>query len=348
MRNFAVIDADGHITESDSQLRPYLEGRYDPNNQWHARGRYYLTDGWDRSLGGRLDDRAPDSKSWLDFMDRCEIESAILYPTAGLSIGWVREPDFGVALCKAYNDFLYEEFATVSPRLRGVCLLPFQDVPEAVKELRRAVNEQGALGVFAPAVGLRLPLGHPQFHPIYEEAERLGTMIAVHATVRGPHFFGADGFDKFIEVHTLSHPLAQMIQLTGMIFEGVPELFPRLKLAFMESGCSWVGFWMDRMDEEFEKRGEIEAPLLKKKPSEYVTGGNIYFHAEADEKSIPEAVRRLGDDNLFYATDFPHWDHSAPHSIDEIAERDDLSPETRRKILSENARKLYEMAAVAV
>ena len=106
-----------------------------------------------------------DAKTWLRLMDEGGLETAILYPTAGLGIGWVREPDFAVALCRAYNNFLHQEFVAVSPRLKGVALLPFQDVPEAVKELRRAVTELGMVGAFAPAVGLRLPLGHRQFHP---------------------------------------------------------------------------------------------------------------------------------------------------------------------------------------
>jgi predicted TIM-barrel fold metal-dependent hydrolase len=305
-----------------------------------------MKDGWDRELGARMTDRAPTASSWLEFMDRCEIETAFLYPTAGLSIGWVREPDFAVALCKAYNDFLAEEFGKVSKRLQWVCLAPFQDPEEGAKEVRRAVTELGAVGVFTPAVGLRHALGDRLYHPIYAEAERLGVPITVHATVGGPHYYGGDLFNRFIEVHTLSHPFAQMIQLTGMIFEGVPELFPRLKLAFMESGCSWVGFWMDRMDEEWEKRGEIEAPECKRRPSEYVTSGRLYFHAEADEKSMPEAVRRLGADVLFYATDFPHWDHSAPHSIEEMKEREDLSEEVKEKILSGTALKMYEPAMV--
>ena len=276
------------------------------------------------------------------------METAVLYPTAGLGIGWVREPDFAVALCRAYNNFLSHEFCAISPRLKGVALLPFQDVAEGVKELRRAVTELGMVGAFAPAVGLRLPLGHPQFHPIYAEAERLGSMVACHATVRGAHYFGADGFDKFIEVHTLSHPFAQMMQLTGMIFEGVPEKYPRLKIGFMEAGCSWVPYWMDRMDEEWEKRGEVETPLCKKKPSEYVCGGQIYFPAEADEKSLPEALRRIRDDVIFYASDVPHWDHGYPGNLREMAAREDIRVETRRKILSETARRLYELAPVAV
>ncbi|OLD37449.1 MAG: hypothetical protein AUI57_10915 [Candidatus Rokubacteria bacterium 13_1_40CM_2_68_8] len=343
MVEFTVNDADGHITETTEQLRPYFEGKQGERGAWASRRSYYPEDGWDRSLGGQLGSSVNDAKSWLRIMDEGGVESTVLYPTGGLAIGWVREPDFAVALCRAYNNFLHQEFLSVSPRLKAVALLPFQDVTEAVKELRRAVTELGMCGAFAPAVGLRLPLGHPDFHPIYAEAERLGSMVASHATVRGPHFFGADGFDKFIEVHTLSHPVAQMIQLTGMIFEGVPEKYPSLRIGFMEAGCSWLPFWMDRMDEEWAKRA-VEAPLCRKKPSDYLRSGQLFFAAEGDEKSVPEVVRRLGNDIIFYASDVPHWDHDFPGNIRELATREDLSVESKRKILHANTRRLYELA----
>lgn len=341
MNRLPAIDADGHITESADQLRPYIEGSPAERTRWTRRRNFFPEDGWDRSLGGTLGGKASDARTWLSRLDEGGVEATVLYPTAGLAIGLVREPDFAVALCRAYNNFVHQEFLAVSPRLRAVALLPFQDVPEAVKELRRAVTELGMVGAFAPAVGLRLPLGRPEFHPIYAEAERLGTMVASHATVRGPHLVGADGFDRFIEVHTLSHPVAQMIQLTGMIFAGVPEKFPRLRLAFMEGGCSWLPFWMDRMDEEWEKRGEVEAPLCRQKPSDYLRGGQIYLAAEGDEGSLPEVVRRFGHDMVFFATDFPHWDHDYPENLYAMAAREDLSPASRQRILADNARRLY-------
>jgi predicted TIM-barrel fold metal-dependent hydrolase len=122
-------------------------------------------------------------------MDKGGVSTAVLYPTNGLSVGWIREPDVAVAYSKAWNDFCAEEFQKVSPRLKCVALVPFQDVPEAVKELRRAINELKLVGLMLPAVGLRLPLGHESFWPIYEEAEKLDCMVGVHATVRGPHLF---------------------------------------------------------------------------------------------------------------------------------------------------------------
>ncbi|HEY7221260.1 MAG TPA: amidohydrolase family protein, partial [Candidatus Binatia bacterium] len=205
--HFEVIDADGHITEEDSQLKKYMEARYRDRAAT-------LTprDSWDRSLSGKLGTRARDAKSWLDAMDKGGVSTAVLYPTNGLSVGWIREPDVAVAYAKAWNDFCSEEFQKVSPRLKCVALVPFQDVPEAVKELRRAVTELKLVGLMLPAVGLRLPLGHESFWPIYQEAERLGCMVGAHATVRGPHYFAGDMFDQFIEVHTLSHSFAQMMQ----------------------------------------------------------------------------------------------------------------------------------------
>src|SRR5581483_9451258 len=285
---------DGEITEKDDQLRPYLEGAY------RLRRDIYPIDHWDRGLGGTLGARAGDAKSWLEALDRGGVESAILYPTGGIAFGWIREPEFAVALAQAYNDFLHQEFLQQSPRLQGVALVPLQDVSEAVKELRRAVSELKVAGAMLNAVGLRLPLGHPDYWPVYAEAERLGCMVAVHATVRGPHYFAGELFDQFIEVHTLSHPFAQMIQMTSMVFRGVFEQFPNLRVAFMEAGGS--------------------------------------------ENLLPQ-VAELLPDGLFYASDYPHWDSSFPHNIEEITEREDLSPQLKQKILADNACRMYSNLA---
>jgi predicted TIM-barrel fold metal-dependent hydrolase len=132
-----------------------------------------------------------------------------------------------------------------------------------------------------------------------------------------------------------------MRQLTSVVFEGVPERFPRLRLAFLEAGAGWAPYWMERMDDEYAKRGDIEAPLLKKKPSDYVRGGTIYFSCEADEWLLPQAVRLIGENQIVYASDFPHWDHSFPESIQEIQDRGDLTDGQKRKILTDNAQRLY-------
>ena len=84
-------------------------------------------------MGGTLGTRAGTAAEWLAALDRGGMEMTILYPTPGLGIGWVREPDWAVALCQAYNDFVAEEILKVSPRLQAVCLLPLQEPEEAIK-----------------------------------------------------------------------------------------------------------------------------------------------------------------------------------------------------------------------
>ena len=153
-RDIEVIDADGHITEEDDQLREHMEAPY------RNRGAtIYPRDNWDRSLGGTLGTRAKDAKKWLDAMDDGGISTAVLFPTNGLGFGWIREPDFAVALAKAWNNFVSEKFQKVSPRLKGVALVPFQDVPEGVKELRRSIKELGLAGVIEVVGGALIVLG---------------------------------------------------------------------------------------------------------------------------------------------------------------------------------------------
>src|SRR4051812_33326295 len=120
MASYAPIDADGHITETVEQLMPYFE---DPRLRLHgtdastvaATPRLYPTDGWDRSLGGRLGTRASTCAEWSRVADENGLDRIYLYPTDGLGIGCVREPEFAVALCRAYNTFLSEEIMKVDP-----------------------------------------------------------------------------------------------------------------------------------------------------------------------------------------------------------------------------------------
>jgi len=336
-----VRDADGHIIEGTESLVDYIDPafrEYGPARGWRS---YFPTDAWDRSVRGTLGERLGDAAGWAKALEEGRMESTVLYPTNGLGIGWIREADFAVALCRAYNDFFFDRFTSKDRRLQGVALLPLQDIPEAIKELKRATQKLGAVGAMLPAVGLRKPLGHEDHWPLFEEAERLGVMLASHATVRGPHYYGADVFDRFIEVHTLSHAFAQMTQFASLVFRGVPERFPKLRIGFMEAGCSWLPFWIDRMDEEWEKRGALEAPECKHAPSEYVKRGSLYVSVESGEKSLAEVVRRFGDDNIVFASDLPHWDCEYPENLHSIKSRPDLSESTKAKILATNVAKLY-------
>jgi hypothetical protein len=73
-------------------------------------------------------------------------------------------------------------------------------------------------------------------------------------------------FDNFLAIHTLSHGPEQLIACTAVVYSGLLEAFQDLRVAFLEAGCGWVPFWMERMDEEWKKR-KFDAPLLEARPS---------------------------------------------------------------------------------
>jgi predicted TIM-barrel fold metal-dependent hydrolase len=122
----------------------------------------------------------------------------------------------------------------------------------------------------------------------------------------------------------------------------VPEQFPRLRLAYVEAGCGWIPYWMERLDEEYEKRA-AEAPLLKGKPSEYMTNGRIFYSCESEEETLHYVLERAGDEIILYASDYPHWDSNYPNTVKSIAERPILSDEQKRKVLGANAKRLYRL-----
>jgi predicted TIM-barrel fold metal-dependent hydrolase len=267
-----------------------------------------------------------------------------LYPTSGLAFGLIQDRDWAIGLARAYNDWLYHVYMKSSPRFKGLALIPIHDVPAAVDELKRAVLELGMPGAVLPAATvLAKAYGDRSFHPIYEEAQRLDCVLACHgAPSKG---WGFDYFDAFNKTHTLEHHFSQMLQLTSMVLDGVFEYFPNLRVAFLEAGIGWVPYMMDRLDEEFERRGKRWTPYLTKKPSEYIRGGKIFFSCEVDEHTIPHAISVLGSDNIFFPSDYPH-ERDREEFLDDIPnflKRTDLSDEVKQKILFDNALRFYKI-----
>lgn len=78
-------------------------------------------------------------------------------------------------------------------------------------------------------------------------------------------------------------------------------------------------------------------PNIKKKPSEYLHSGNCFITCDPDEEEVAHVVEVLGDDKIMFASDYPHWDAMFPGSVAAISERDTLSDQAKRRILSENA-----------
>jgi uncharacterized protein len=346
VEGYRVVDADGHVVEDDEELNQYLDPPYNKGRE-PGYSIFPSLDGWPRQLK-RPWRRSIALEQWTSFMDEAGIEQAVLYPTAGLAIGLIQDAEWACLAARAYNSWLADRFSARSPRLHGVALLPVQDVAEAVKELRRAVGELGFVGGVLPACNYHnLGFGHPQYRPIFAEAERLGCPLTFHGGSSAG--YGLDLVRTAAHVIALEHPFGQMFQFTSIILEGVLEEHPNVRLGFLEAGAGWVPYLLDRLDEQWERQGEV-LPWLTRRPSEYVQQHAVYTTCEVEEKTLPAVVDLLGADRLLWPSDFPHERRREDFYADlpDFFQREDLTAAVKQAILFENPARFYNLPPLTV
>jgi predicted TIM-barrel fold metal-dependent hydrolase len=347
---YEVIDADGHGGEFANwqdavpeELRPRLQAYREKIKQHY--GRLALPGGGTARKGDKFDIRPGmnDPKLRLEDMDLEGIDVTITFP-GGAGEEWaLLDPEFSLALCQAINNSKAAFCKQGKGRVFAVAKLPMIDPALAVKELRRAVTELGLKGMVCTQHVREKNLDHPSFDVVWAEAERLGVAVCIHGGGQAPDQYPVcvDRFNTRLEVHAITHPVGNMVALDSFCVGGVLRKFPKLRVAFMESGCGWLPFWLWRLDEHWEKMPE-QAPKIDRKPSEYFFS-NCWISCDPDEKMIPEVVKLCGDERIIYASDYYHWDCAFPDTVKLIAERNDLSESTKRKVLGQNAKQLFAM-----
>jgi predicted TIM-barrel fold metal-dependent hydrolase len=334
-----VVDGDAHVLEVQDQIRAKAPPPWD-------RRPFALPspDGVDRAMFGTLgkQPRPYDPQVYLQDLDVEGIDLAIIFPTSGLMLGEVRAADWANVYCRAYNDWIAEFCAAAPDRLKAIAMVPLQDITLACAELNRAVGTLGLVGAMVPSYFRAGPPnpGERYYDPFYAEAERLDVPVAIHAS--GSIAGDSHRYVHFLQIHLMSHVIEQMNAVTATVIGGVFERFPNLKVGFMEAGCGWVPFWLEHMDEEFEKRRR-EVPWLKQKPSEYIANSRARFGVEPEEKLLPIAVEELGADRFIFASDYPHWDSDWPNTVRTLADRTDISDAARQQIMCDNALAFYNL-----
>lgn len=218
----------------------------------------------------------------IEHMDREGIDHQVIYGSLPLAFSSLVDADLGVALCRAYNDYICDDTEPWADRLHPVAVLPLQDPEAAVSELRRCILERGMAGATIapnlpiphpaapgsfPEVRIPKPLSHPDFLPLYEAAERLDVALGIHGAP-GMQLAGgsSDGLDSFTLVHVHANRSMQQLALSQLVFDGIMEAFPRLRFGFLEAGVGWLPDFLHSLHEHWEKRilhfdPSIEPPI---------------------------------------------------------------------------------------
>jgi len=370
LRRFRIIDADGHVMEPRGMWERYIA----PSLKDRAPRVVRLADGGTRiSVEGRLCPR-PDgtnrispamkdafstrvreslgeyweaqysAEAQLKAMDAGGVEISFLYPSQGLYTAAIDDldPVLAIAICRAYNDWILDFCHSAPERLRPVgMLVALHDPAAAVEEARRCAG-LGMKAIFVrpnPIHGRNLD--DPAYEPLWRECERLGLAVGVHEGV-GSYLptAGADRFTSFFAAHSASHPMEQMLAMAALIGGGVLERHPRFRVAFLESGCGWLPYWLWRMDEHWEKtEGIAGEPRLPMKPSDYFRR-QCWVSCEPDEPYIPKVLELIGEDRLLFASDYPHPDHKWPETAEAMLAMP-IPDQAKRKILWDNPVAFY-------
>jgi len=277
--------------------------------------------------------KLPDAMEFLGVDTSIQI-SHFMLNAAGVGADDGRIPTF----FRAYTQYMIEEVLDPDRGIYGFVPLPQDHVDLAVEMLSWVEDHEGLVGGVMLTAGAVPPLGNRKYDPIYELAEDLDVPLALHTS--GSGLDSLQGFGSFLETHTLGFMQNNQSQLVSMVFQGVPERYPDLDVVFVESGVAYLPALGARMDEEWLKRTE-EAPLLEKRPSEYLREDFYYtsqpLETAAGTAHLEHCFEFVGD-RLMYASDYPHWDFDRPTTITNLPF---LSRAEKQRILAGNAQEVF-------
>lgn len=297
---------------------------------------------------------ATDPRVRLSAMDAAGVDISVLYPSvagvAGQAFGRITDPDLELACVRAYNDWLIDEWAAVSPRFVPQCLVPLYPVEAAVAELERAAG-RGHRGLVFPALPMFLrdapEISDERFGRLWDACASLGLPVALHCgctpLIQAPAY---PGFAPKVAaaLDAVNRPFSSALVLANVLLSQMLVPYPRLHMIFPEDSVGWGVFTLETMD-YLVKVDRLNVDTYQLLPSEvfrrqcYFVGGFERFPAG---DCLPAS-------QVVWATAFPSavspWPGLADaleKSLAGVAEAD------RRQILADNAAGLYQLSMEAV
>jgi predicted TIM-barrel fold metal-dependent hydrolase len=315
-----------------------------------------------------IDPAAYDAKKRLEWMDQYGIAAQVLYCNLALlthhafEAGGDGDPEFVTELLRCYNDFQTEWTSVAPDRLVPITQIPFYDIDASIKEMERcaALGHRGITMSQEPGTYGLPYLRDRHWDRLWAAAQDMELSVNFHiGSSNDPSFADQDGDSagKFDDRHDMGKHVADSVAgfmgnfgtIATLLTAGVCHRFPRLNFVSVESGVGWIPFVLDALDwqwKHFDFRGTYD--LL---PSEYFRR-QVYCSFWFEKETALAAIEQIGPDNIMYETDFPHpscmspgGDHSPAIGADRFLEANfsDLPEETLRKILHDNAARLYRL-----
>ena len=276
-------------------------------------------------------------------MDAEDIAIQVVYPSLFLAYPLTSNNAFATALYSSYNRWLGDRLAG-NERIRWAAIVNLDDVQMAARQVREA-KSLGAAAVMVLGTAGDLTFDNPTLLPFFESIAEEQLPLAVHVGWSCPAL--SNIYSHIYPSGVIAFCVPVMMGLVALISGGVLDRFPDLRVAFLEAGCQWVHFVLERMDHRFRRtRNQLStfhsqtAPQHDLPPMEYVRKGNLFFSTEADDVLLPNVIELVGEDNMVFGSDMPHGDRE-PFVVRKVQERKDISEPAKRKMLETNPARFY-------
>lgn len=307
-----------------------------------------------RMSGLKYDDLRPGNYNGEEYLKDMEIdglEASVVYPGFG-AIFYVH-PDKEVAAAgfTAYNDWILDEFQAADPeRICGLAIAPTEVGMEFTVEEVKRVAKKGARAMYIPG-SPTVPYNHKtHYEPLWQVAQEHNITLCMHRNHGGPPDKTEWDFhseDRVSIGGIVTRYFSAVRPFSYLIFNGVFDRYPDLRLVNAEVDCGWVPFWVQTMEHHWDIQKSWFPVKLQHNPTDFI-GKNI-FTSNVDDYCGYDLIKTglypfLADMTMF-SSDYPHSATIWPDSR-KVAARmiDGMDPADARKALSENAARVFGFA----
>jgi predicted TIM-barrel fold metal-dependent hydrolase len=298
-----------------------------------------------------------DPKARIEVMDDSGIWAQVCFPNS-IGLGGqgisdvVKDPELRLLCVQIYNDAMAQIQEESNLRLLPMPVLPAWDIAASVIEAERVAG-LGLRGVnlTSDTQDLGAPdLASLEWDPLWDVCADLHLPVHFHigASLTTMTYFGtypweSQNDDTKLAIGGTLLFIGNARVVTNIILSGMLERHPTMKMVSVESGVGWIPFILEALDYEMSENAPKELDKLSMLPSEYFKR-QLYATFWFEKNNVPALIASVGEDNVLFETDFPHPTCLYPKPLETVADKmSTLTPEVQRKVLGENAAKLYRL-----
>ena len=274
------------------------------------------------------------------------VDAEILFPNLGLTIWATPDAKFSQMMCRAWNDWAWEEYGPYNDRLSPMACIAAGDIEGAIQEIQRCAK-LGFRGLSLPCKPVWGAPSHedlnynlPEFDELWACVQDVDLPMTFHvSTGRDPRTSRGNGGAVInYAVHSLAPTMEPVANLCA---SGVLDRFEKLRFGTIEAGIGWVAWTLQALDEAYKKHHMWRRPKLSRLPSEFFRS-NGFASFQEDRVGLDHAAEYGLVDNFLWANDFPHHEGTWPHSAQAIERTmSKLTDDERARILGLNSARIF-------